>query len=82
VVVNATPVRDEQLVPPRAEQQVVDLAYRPDGEPTALVAAARRAGCRRVVDGLDVLAAQGAASFERWTGIPAPMDVMRAALRI
>jgi shikimate dehydrogenase len=80
VLVNATPVRDELLVEPRAGQQVVDLAYRPDGEPTALVAAARAAGCERVVDGLEVLVRQGAASFERWTGIAAPIDVMRAAI--
>ena len=58
---------------------VVDLAYRDDGEPTALVAAARTAGCT-VVDGLEVLLRQGAASFERWTGESAPIDVMRAAL--
>ena len=31
-------------------------------------AAAREAGCTRVVDGLEVLLGQGAASFERWTG--------------
>jgi shikimate dehydrogenase len=80
VVVNATPVRDEPLVEPRRGQQVVDLAYRPDGEPTALVAAARAAGCERVVDGLEVLVRQGAASFERWTGLPAPLEVMRAAV--
>jgi shikimate dehydrogenase len=81
LVVNATPVRDEPLVRPRPEQQVVDLAYRPDGEPTALVAAAREAGCALVRDGLDILAAQGAVSFERWTGIPAPVDVMRTSVR-
>ena len=81
VVVNCTPVRDEPLVRPRAEQSVVDLAYRPDGEPTALVAAAREAGCATVVDGLEVLVRQGAASFERWTGIAAPIEVMRAAVR-
>jgi shikimate dehydrogenase len=34
-----------------------------------------------VVDGLDVLVAQGAASFERWTGVAAPVEVMRRALR-
>jgi shikimate 5-dehydrogenase len=34
-----------------------------------------------VVDGFDVLVAQGAASFELWTGIPAPVEVMRAAVR-
>ena len=45
LIVNATPVRDELLVEPRAGQTVVDLAYRADGRPTALVAAARAAGC-------------------------------------
>jgi shikimate dehydrogenase len=81
VVVNATPVKDDPLVAPRANQQVVDLAYNADGSDTALVAAARAAGCRVVVDGLDVLVSQGAAAFERWTGVPAPIDVMRAAVR-
>ena len=81
VIVNATPVRDDALVAPRSSQQVVDLAYRADGQPTALVAAARAAGCARVVDGLDVLVRQGADSFERWTGVPAPIEAMRAALR-
>lgn len=80
LIVNATPVRDEVLVEPRPEQAVVDLAYRPDGQPTALVAAARAAGCRVVVDGLEGLVRQGAASFEHWTGVPAPVDVMRASL--
>lgn len=80
LVVNATPIRDEALVELSAEQQVVDLAYRQEGSDTALVAAARHAGCARVVDGLEVLLGQGAASFERWTGIEAPVPVMRAAL--
>lgn len=80
VLVNATPVKDAVLVMPRAEQQVVDLAYRADGSPTALIAAARDAGCSHCVDGLDVLIAQGAASFERWTGRPAPLQAMRHAL--
>jgi shikimate dehydrogenase len=81
LLVNATPVREETAVLPRADQQVVDLAYRADGRPTALVAAARAAGCVLIVDGLEVLVRQGAASFERWTGVPAPVDVMRAAVR-
>jgi shikimate dehydrogenase len=80
LVVNATPVRDELLVEPRPEQAVVDLAYFPDGRPTALVAAARAAGCRLVVDGLEGLVRQGAASFELWTGVEAPVGAMRAAL--
>ncbi len=79
LVVNATPVRDELLVEPRPGQTVVDLAYHSDGRETALVAAARAAGCE-VVDGLEALVRQGAASFELWTGIPAPVDVMRAAI--
>ncbi|MFL5926753.1 MAG: shikimate dehydrogenase family protein [Gaiellaceae bacterium] len=78
LVVNATPVRDEVLVEPRAGQTVVDLAYGP--EETALVAAARAAGCV-VVDGLEALVRQGAASFRAWTGLEPPLDVMRNAVR-
>jgi shikimate dehydrogenase len=81
LVVNATPVKDEVLVELRPELQVVDLAYNADGSDTALIAAARRAGCATVVDGLEVLVRQGAASFERWTGLEAPVDAMRAAIR-
>jgi shikimate dehydrogenase len=78
LIVNATPVRDELLVTPQAGQTVVDLAYGP--EETALVAAARAAGCV-VVDGLEALVRQGAASFRLWTGLEPPLDVMRAAVR-
>jgi shikimate dehydrogenase len=80
ILVNATPLRDELPVEPRPHQQVVDFAYRADGRPTALVEAARAAGCRTVVDGVEILVRQGAASFELWTGVPAPTDVMRAAI--
>ncbi|HEY2940693.1 MAG TPA: shikimate dehydrogenase [Gaiellaceae bacterium] len=80
LVVNATPVRDELLVEPRPEQAVVDLAYHADGRTTALVAAAREAGCRLVVDGLEALVRQGAASFVLWTGVEAPVEAMRASL--
>ena len=75
LVVNATAARDEVLVELRAGQTLVDLPY-PE---TATALAARAAGAR-VVTGLDVLVAQGAASFELWTGVPAPVDVMRAAI--
>ena len=81
ILVNATPVKDEVIVAPHAGMEVVDLAYRPDGLDTALVAAARAAGCDVVVDGLDVLLLQGAAAFERWTGLAAPLVAMRDALR-
>jgi shikimate dehydrogenase len=78
LIVNATPVRDALLVEPHAGQTVVDLAYGP--EETALVAAARAAGCE-VIDGLEALVRQGAASFRLWTGLEPPVDVMRAAIR-
>ena len=80
LVVNATPLRDELPVKPRSGQTVVDLAYKTGGEPTALVAAAREAGCDPIVDGLEVLVRQGAASFEQWTGVAAPVSVMRLAI--
>ncbi|MGH3131091.1 MAG: shikimate dehydrogenase family protein [Gaiellaceae bacterium] len=76
VVVNATSVRDEVVVELAPGQTLVDLPY-PE---TATAAAARRAGAH-VVGGLEVLVAQGAASFELWTGLPAPVEVMRAAVR-
>jgi shikimate dehydrogenase len=78
LIVNATPVRDELVVSPHAGQTVVDLAYGP--EETALVAAARAAGCI-VIDGLEALVRQGGASFRLWTGLEPPLDVMRAAVR-
>jgi shikimate dehydrogenase len=55
---------------------VVDMVYRVGG--TRFLDAARTRGAR-VVDGLEVLVAQGAASFERWTGLEAPREAMRAA---
>jgi shikimate 5-dehydrogenase len=80
LVVNATPVRDVVLVDLRPEQTVVDLAYDRGDAETALVAAARDAGCT-VIDGLEALVRQGAKSFELWTGQPAPTSVMRDAVR-
>ncbi len=76
LVVNATPVRDEVLVELGREQTLVDLPY-----PRSATAEAAIAAGVQVLDGLDVLVAQGAASFELWTGIPAPIDVMRTAVR-
>jgi shikimate dehydrogenase len=75
LVVHATPVRDDVLFEPRPGQTVVDLPY-PD---SATAGAAREAGAT-VIDALDVLVAQGAAAFELWTGVPAPVAVMRAAV--
>jgi shikimate dehydrogenase len=75
VVINATPVRDEVLVELGEGQTLVDLPY-----PRSATAEAAAAAGATVLDGLDVLVAQGAASFELWTGVPAPVEVMRRAV--
>jgi shikimate dehydrogenase len=75
LVVNATSEREQVLAELEAGQTLVDLPY-PE---TATAKAARAAGAR-VVTGLEVLVAQGAASFEIWTGISAPIETMRTAL--
>ena len=59
-------------------QVVVDLVY--GSTETELARTARERGAT-VVDGLEVLVRQGAASFRIWTGIDPPLDVMRAAAR-
>ena len=55
---------------------VVDLVYRPAITP--LLRAARAAGLV-VQNGLPMLVHQGAAAFEAWTGLPAPIDAMGRA---
>jgi shikimate dehydrogenase len=59
-----------------ARTTVVDLVY--GFHDTALAAQARVSGAR-VVDGLEVLVRQGAASLRIWTGIEPPLETMRRA---
>ena len=59
-------------------ETVVDLVYRE--ETTELLAAAQAQGAR-TLDGLEILVAQGALSFELWTGREAPLQVMGEAAR-
>lgn len=61
----------------RAGTILLDVLYRQ--WPTPLAAAAAAAGCR-VVSGLELLLAQAAGQFELFTGVPAPVEAMRAAL--
>lgn len=75
LVVHATSERDDVLCELRSGQTLVDLPY----PRTGTAEAAATAGAT-VLDGLEVLVAQGAASFELWTGVSAPVDVMRRAL--
>ncbi len=58
--------------------QLVDLAYGP--AETELARAARAHGAT-VVDGLEVLVRQGAASLRIWTGLEPPIETMRRAAR-
>jgi shikimate dehydrogenase len=55
----------------------LDVVY---GRSTTPFVEAARARGLSVVDGLGMLARQGALAFELWLGCPAPFDVMRAAL--
>jgi shikimate dehydrogenase len=75
LVIHATPVRDEVLFELGPGQTLIDLPY-----PRTATAEAAAAAGARVLDGLEVLVAQGAASFELWTGQPAPADEMRRAV--
>ena len=75
LVIHATSVRDDVLAEPGPGQTLIDLPY-----PRTATAEAAAASGARVLDGLEVLAAQGTAAFELWTGVPAPVAVMRRAL--
>ncbi len=86
VIIDATPVgmypqtNVAPVISPewlRPSQLVCDLTYNP--RETVLLKAARAAGAR-VLDGTGMLVHQGAIAFERWTGQPAPVEVMRLAL--
>jgi shikimate dehydrogenase len=82
LLLNATPLgrRDEMPLRPNALPRngaVIDLVYVLGGTP--LVRKARSLGLR-TADGWGILLAQGARSFEIWTGKPAPLEAMRQTL--
>lgn len=82
VVVNATPLGMQGERPPFApdalgdQQLVLDTVYHPAETP--LLAIARERGIP-AANGLGMLAHQAALSFELFTGVAAPLEVMRAA---
>lgn len=82
LVVNATPLGlhgealPERLMSLGGGQIALDLVYGPADTP--FLAAARAAGAV-ALDGRGMLVEQAAAAFERWTGRPAPREVMAAA---
>ena len=69
------PLKVDDLVGYRC---VVDFVYSRRDTPLVEAAQARAIAC---VDGLELLVGQGALSFERFTGRPAPANVMREAAR-
>jgi shikimate dehydrogenase len=82
LLLNATPLgrREEMPLRPNAlprDGAVIDLVYVRGGSP--LVRKARSLGLR-TADGWGILLAQGARSFEIWTGRRAPLDAMRQTL--
>ncbi|HYU74799.1 MAG TPA: shikimate dehydrogenase [Ktedonobacteraceae bacterium] len=86
IIVNATPVgmhEDISPLPPEvlahfdSDTFVYDMIYNP--AQTYLLCQARIMGLRNA-NGLSMLLHQGALAFTLWTGEPAPLDIMRAAL--
>ena len=69
-----SPIEDPSCL--HDELVVCDIVYKP--LETHLLSQARAAGAR-CIDGLGMLVHQGAKSFEIWTGVQPPVDVMRAA---
>ena len=84
VLINATsvgmsPNPNQSIVPPqllRPGLTVMDIIYNP--VETKMAKDAKAAGAQ-VVSGVEMLICQGAASFEIWTGLVAPIEVMRKA---
>ncbi len=74
---DAAPI-DMQWLHAHRPKFVYDMIYRP--METGLLRAGRDAGCK-TANGAGMLLHQGARSLELWTGRPAPVDVMRDALR-
>lgn len=87
VVINATSLgmqqqRDLSPLPDQAqlrpEQVVLDMVY--DPLTTTFLTQAERAGVQTRLNGLSLLVAQGAASFELWTGQQMPVAKVEAHL--
>jgi shikimate dehydrogenase len=84
ILINATSVGmrpnvNESLVKPnwiKRDLTVLDIVY--DPSETRLAKYAKAVGAR-VINGLEMLIYQGAASFEMWTGKAAPIEIMRQA---
>ncbi|HID94598.1 MAG TPA: shikimate dehydrogenase [Candidatus Latescibacteria bacterium] len=74
--VESSPIEDPSVF--HSELIIFDTVYNP--AETKLMKLARSMGAR-VFNGLDMLVYQGARSFEIWTGMKAPVEAMKRALR-
>lgn len=85
VIVQGTPIgmhpnTGDTAVPKelfRSEHVVFDMVYRP--HKTRFIREAEEAGCK-AIHGIEMLVNQAVLQFERWTGVTAPVDAMRAAV--
>ena len=84
ILINATPVGSGETIQEtplpadlhRAGAVVLDMIY--DPLETRFLREAKAAG-GKTIDGLQMLLAQAVAQFETWTGLEAPVDVMKSA---
>ncbi len=72
--IHATPIQQKDLDP---SMLVMDIVYNP--VKTRLLKMAEAIGCM-VMDGVAMFVYQGAFQFELWTGIKAPLEVMRKSV--
>ena len=72
--INESPLPDDIKLPENL--LVYDLVYNP--AETKLIKSAKSFGCK-TFSGLDMLIRQGAMAFALWTGLEAPLEVMRQA---
>jgi shikimate dehydrogenase len=85
ILVNTTPVgmspqREDTPIPAdrlRPGLVVMDIVYNP--MKTRLLREAEAAGCA-TIDGVSMFVRQGVRQFELWTGLPAPVEIMRMAV--
>ena len=85
ILINATPIGtypnlDESIIPQeliKKDMVVFDLVYNP--KKTKLIRDAEKMGAK-IIPGYEMFVGQGAASFKLWTGIDAPIEIMRRAV--
>ena len=85
ILIHCTPIGmhphvDDSCVPKHLftpDITVMDIVYNP--LETKLLREAKEMGCQ-VIRGVEMFVNQAVGQFERWTGHPAPIEVMRAVL--